>query len=276
MAVSHTRRTGKRVIREHTRSWTFPYCTPCLRHARTWESASTYAIATVAIAAVLGVIAAFAGAGAAGLLIFVLSLPLALVLASRQRSKAEAGRGPRCACPGPAIAYLGWDGSVQGFDIVSPSFVARFARSNARSLINATADLRRLIDSQPDRLPPSHDIAAAPRLVAPPPIQPQRDAALEWISRIESFKGAVARRNALERALAELRDPAARRSVLMAASKIEVAAVLDKVDSLASVAAKRRHLEKAINALQADDIPDELQAEERAMLDAALRALPAS
>ena len=48
----------------------------------------------------------------------------------------------------------------------------------------------------------------------------------------------------------------------LAASRIETAAVLEKVDGLATDAAKRRHLEKAIATLRSDNIPDELQADQ--------------
>lgn len=52
----------------------------------------------------------------------------------------------------------------------------------------------------------------------------------------------------------------------MAAGRIEVAAVLDKVDGLKGVAAKKRHLEGAIATLRTDDVPDELQQEELRVL----------
>ena len=106
---------------------------------------------------------------------------------------------------------------------------------------------------------------------APPP--PTRAALLDWISRIESYKGAEARRNALARALEEITDPRERSQLQLAASRIEVAAVLDKVDGLATDAAKKRHLEKALAALRSDDVPDELQADQLRELEARLREL---
>jgi hypothetical protein len=213
-----------------------------------------------------------------GVLVFVVSLPIALVLAAHQRGKARAACAPSCVSAGPSVGYLGWDGSVQGFELISPEYAARFARSNARSLINVSAELRRLLDGPVDhgsvRLQVS--ITPAPTASSPPPpaaAPASGDVVLDWIARIEAFKGPVARRNALKRALEEVTEPAARRALVLAASKIEASAVLDKVDTLATSAAKRRHLEKAISELRGDDIPDDLQAEELAMLEAALRAL---
>jgi ABC-type Zn2+ transport system substrate-binding protein/surface adhesin len=57
------------------------------------------------------------------------------------------------------------------------------------------------------------------------------------------------------------------------ASRIEVTAVLNKVDSLASVAAKQRHLQKAIADLRSDKIPDDLQADQLRLLEARLKEL---
>lgn len=99
------------------------------------------------------------------------------------------------------------------------------------------------------------------------------DPVLDWIARIEGYKGPVARRNALERALQEIHDPAAKQRLVLAASRIEVAAVLDKVDALASAAAKKRHLKKAIDDIRNDNISDELQAAELQQLEERLRSL---
>jgi hypothetical protein len=95
---------------------------------------------------------------------------------------------------------------------------------------------------------------------------PQREPVLEWIARIESYKGAEARHNAVERALQEIHTPEGRSQLLEAAGRIDVTAVLDKVDGLESSAVKRRHLEKAITELRARGIAD-------GALDARLRSL---
>jgi hypothetical protein len=96
---------------------------------------------------------------------------------------------------------------------------------------------------------------------------------LDWISRIESYKGAEARRNALMKALTEITDQAAQRQLRVAASRIEVAAVLEKVDGLASAVARRRHLERAIAMLKSDNIPDDQRADLLRELEARLRGI---
>jgi hypothetical protein len=83
------------------------------------------------------------------------------------------------------------------------------------------------------------------------------------------YKGAEARCNAVDRALLEIHTPAGRDQLLTAASRIEVTAVLDKVDSLKSAAAKRRHLENAIAELRERGIAEGA----RRSLDDRLRSL---
>lgn len=59
--------------------------------------------------------------------------------------------------------------------------------------------------------------------------------------------------------------------LLIEAARIEVRAVLDKVDGLKTPTAKRRNLEEALANLRNDPVPDELQAREIEMLEDALR-----
>ena len=49
-SASFTRTSGKRVIREQTRSWAFPCCHRCLAHVRLWNSAGTIALIVVVVA----------------------------------------------------------------------------------------------------------------------------------------------------------------------------------------------------------------------------------
>lgn len=278
LEVSFTRRSGKRVVREHTRSWSFPYCGRCVAHVKAWESAGTMAVATLAVGIAAGVVLGFAsGTSALGVGVFAFSLPIALILAMRQRVVARKRCVPACASAGASVGYLGWDGSVQGFAFAADGYAVSFARANGRSLINVSPELRRLIETAAE---PSIRVEVSPaappraaRVPAPVPASTRNDGVLEWIARIESYKGPVARRNALKRVVEEIADPEARRALVLAASKIETAAVLNKVDTLTTIPAKRRHLEKAIAELRADDIPDDLQAEELSTLEAALRSL---
>jgi len=272
MTASFTRRTGKRVIRETTRGLNFPYCHRCLAHVKLWRSAEGIKTGILVAGAIGGILIGVPTGGVPGLVVFLLSIPLALVFASKRRKEALASCNPTCATPDTAVSHLGWSGSVVTFSFAAPSYAVRFAQGNSRNLINVSPELRRVLQqssSSPPRAiapPPS----AAPQLAGPRSAQ---DQVLEWVARIEGYKGPVARRNALERALAEIEDPGARTQLILAASRIEVASVLDKVDSLTSTAARKRHLQKAIADIRSDNIPDELQAEELRQLEDRLRSL---
>jgi len=93
------------------------------------------------------------------------------------------------------------------------------------------------------------------------------------LEKLEAAKGPAGRRAALRDGLADLEQPAMRERLKLEASKVEVQAVLDKVDGLKTAAAKRRHLLAALEAIRSDDVPDELQAQQIHWLEAALSDL---
>ena len=202
-----------------------------------------------------------------GVLIFIVAIPLAWMVRSSNRVKAKARCGPSCAAPGKALTYLGWTGNVSSFSFESPTYAARFAEHNARALINVSAQLKRLLEA--------HRVArlavptpAAAHMVVPPPPNTR-----EWIARIEGQKGPIARRNALSRALEAVQDPSDRTLLVQAASRVELAAVLDKVERLGSAGAKKTVLLRAIEEIRWDNIPDELQEAELRQLEGRLRDL---
>ncbi|KFA89966.1 hypothetical protein Q664_31485 [Archangium violaceum Cb vi76] len=88
-------------------------------------------------------------------------------------------------------------------------------------------------------------------------------------------KGPAGRRGALKAAFDKLATEEARQELLAEASLIEVTAALEKAASLKTPAAKRRRLEEALAAIREDSVPDELQQQQIAWLEAALRELEA-
>jgi hypothetical protein len=101
------------------------------------------------------------------------------------------------------------------------------------------------------------------------------EALLRWVEKVESAKGPRARRTTVESAL---RDPRLTRrdEFIRTAAKIELNATLDKVETLKNVAARKRHLIDAIEALRTDSAPDHLQAAEIRVLEDQLQALASS
>jgi hypothetical protein len=220
---------------------------------------------------VAGIVAAVVISLATRLVIGAIAIAAAALFAwslgSARRSAVRASLGRSCASPDKALAYLGWSGSTSAFSFVSPTYTARFAEHNERHLVHVNEQLRKLLEG--------HRIArlavptpAAPQLVVPPPASVS-----DWIARIEHSRSTVERRNTLRRALDAALDDGERAQLLEAASRIELAPVLGKIDSLSSFGAKKHELQRAIEEVRADNIPEELQAAEVQQLESKLRGL---
>jgi hypothetical protein len=108
---------------------------------------------------------------------------------------------------------------------------------------------------------------AAAVAALPPPASVQ-----DWIARIESAKGALAKRNTLSRALDALHDKQERQKVIDTAARFELQPILEEVEGLAPHAAVGR-LQRAIDGFRADNIPEELQAAVLRDLDTRWRKL---
>ncbi|MBV8757494.1 MAG: hypothetical protein JO257_09475 [Deltaproteobacteria bacterium] len=239
-----------------------PYCSRCLRHAEAWDTAGVGS----AFVLVLGVLACIlislvVARPLLGLIALLASIPIALVVAGARRRRAKAGCTESCASPGIALAYQGYNGTLTSIAFESLTYAARFAEHNT-GIVLETPQLRRLLEGHRiARLQVPTPAAAVSMSAAPTPA--------EWRAKITAAKGPLARRTALSRALDALPDDAARRDLVAAAAEVELADTLSKARSL-SGASKRQHLEAAIAAVRADNIPEPLQAAELAQLEAAM------
>jgi len=252
--VSVKKLAGQRVVAtDSAAGLDFPYCQRCIRHVADWESAGV----TSAGVMLLGLLAALGIALLVNWLIGLLALAaaalLAYSLAQARRGRARASCGPSCASPEKAVAYLGWSGTTSAFTFDSPTYTARFAEQNTRDLVNISPQLRKLLEG--------HKLArlAVPTPAAPVTVASEPPSVRDWIARIETAKGVVARRNTLQRALDGLHEPADRTLVLEAVTKLELAELLGRVAGLASAEAKQRALRKAIADIRADNVPSDLQ-----------------
>ena len=90
------------------------------------------------------------------------------------------------------------------------------------------------------------------------------------LAKLESLKGSASRRAVLDAAMKTITSDEIRKRLLVEASRIEVSAVLDKVDSLKTKSAKKRTLLAAIDEIKADAVADELQGKQIEMLEAVL------
>ncbi len=267
LAVTASRTRGKRVVRTETRGWHFPYCESCIAHVRAWSAANGNEV--IALGVVIAIVVGAAAHWAAGVGVGLLSLIPAAIYSSVKRKHIRAAQcAPGCCEAKPAVAYIGWDGSVQSFEITSPTFAATFMQINQRKLVNATPEALDLIAST------NASKALAP--IARPPQLPRdasEDDLLRWVSKIEGLKGPAARRTALDSALKQIDRADLRDRLMLEASKIEVQAALEKADSLKTVAAKKRALQSALESILSDRVPDHLQSEQIRWLEDALRKL---
>jgi hypothetical protein len=260
--------TELRIIAKTTRqALGFPYCQRCVAHVRKWDDSGIASAGIMVLAIIAAIGAAIAGSVLVALAIFVGAASLAWWLRSTRRAAAKSGCGESCATPGHAVSYLGWSGATNGFVFASPTFAARFAEANQTIVANETPQLRKLLDGyRKARLAvPTPAVAAG---VAPPPLT-----ANEWIARIETTPGTVARRIALQRALEMIEDARPRRELIQTVARIELAPLFDKLQRLSNPAAKRTLLTTAIEQIRIDNIADELQAAELEKLEARLAEL---
>lgn len=97
----------------------------------------------------------------------------------------------------------------------------------------------------------------------------------ETLAKMSLARGTKSRQNAVDAGLRRLQHPHMRERLLLEASRLEVQAVLEKVDGLKTAKAKQRNLFEALEQLRNDPVPDELQRREILMLEQALGELEA-
>lgn len=255
--------TGKRVIRTQSATWSIPYCQNCLHHASLWPkpwSGLTWFLV---------------------LLTCFVWVPIQLLIDAAARNSARRLCAGNCCNAAPAVVYLGWNGTVESFNFSSVPFAFEFIIANQSRVLNLSfhvqAALEQYIASKirvQVSFTPVPGRSPMPQITGPAADGPADERIVrEALEKIEKAKGPAARRNALDAALNRVQSSDQRNRLLKEAARCEVHAVLDKVDSLKSPAAKRRHIEAALSQLRSDPIPDELQAQEIAWLESALRDL---
>jgi hypothetical protein len=244
-----------------------PYCKRCVGHVDKWEWAGIRAMGIAVGGLVLAIVLALVASFTVAAIVLVLSIAAAAYLRSAGKASAKRACVESCASPGVALAYRGWNGTTHSFTFESPTFAARFAEQNASILANETPQLRKLLDGyKKARLAvPTPAVAAG---VAPPPLT-----ARDWMARLESTEGKVARRVALGRALDMIDQPQPRRELVQTVARLELAPMLDKLQRQSSPAAKKALLTGFIEQLRTENISDELEAAMTTALEARVKEL---
>jgi hypothetical protein len=247
------RARGAMVAADSATGLDVPYCSRCMRHAEAWDTAGVGSAAVLVLGVIAFVVLSLVVARPLlGLVALVASIPVALGVAGARRRKAKAACSESCAAPGMAVHYVGWNGTLTSLSFDSLTYAARFAEQNPGTVLE-TPQLRKLLEG--------HRIA---RLQVPTPAAAVSVSAAptvtEWKQKIEQAKGPVARRTAFSRAWDAVHDDADRKELVRVAADAEVA----------SVGTTRAEVEAAIAAVQADNLPEELQAAELKLLRARL------
>ncbi|HUS30720.1 MAG TPA: hypothetical protein VMZ53_19555 [Kofleriaceae bacterium] len=256
-----------RVTSETGHALDTPYCKRCVGHVDKWEWAGIRAMGMAVGGLVLAIVLALVVSFLVAAIVLVIAIAAAAYLRSSGKASAKHACGASCASPQVALAYGGWNGTTHSFTFESPTFAARFAEQNAAILANETPQLRKLLDGyKKARLAvPTPAVAAG---VAPPPLT-----ARDWIARIESTDGKVARRVALGRALEMIDQPQPRRELVQTVARLELAPMLDKLQRTSSPAAKKALLQTSIQQLRNENVSDELEAALTTALEARVKEL---
>ncbi len=257
-------RTNRELARDTAHSMIVPYCRRCAAHVARWESVGVASAGILLVGLIAGIVFALAVHVAVGTGVFVVSVPVAWYVRELRRKRAARSIGESCAGPGRAISYLGWSGTTTAFELASHAYAARFAEANPNQLANHTSQLRVLLEG--------HRVArlavpSAAQETVPPPATID-----EWVARLRATKGVVERRQTLQRALDGLTDLAQRQVAIQTATELEVAPVLADLEGLTQTA-KRQRLQRSIDDVRADNIPEALQAAVLFQLENELRGL---
>ncbi|MBA2544963.1 MAG: hypothetical protein H0V17_35295 [Deltaproteobacteria bacterium] len=265
LAIPLTATPERTIAADTARSLLVPYCHRCVAHIAKWETAGVASAGIMLAGLVGGIVLALTVHVAVGVGVAVVAAPLAWLSRQHRRTKAKQSCGESCVGPGRAVTYLGWSGTTSAFELESHAYTARFAEANPSLLANPSAPLKKLIEGH--RIARLAVPTPAASVVVPPPATVQ-----DWVTRIEATSGTVARRALLQRGLDALDDMGQRQLVIVAASKLEISEILTSIEGL-TVTLQQQRLQRAIDDIRADNMPEALQAAVLYELNAHLRAI---
>jgi hypothetical protein len=263
-----------RVARSHAAAWRFPICTTCQHHVVRWQSTVALARWVLAGGGVLVLLFTIAGGGGGVLFIggaLVFGLSAAARYLRRREARAQCHEG--CAWAGPPVFHLGEHQDVESFNFVQQSYAVDFMRANLTKLVNLSSEARALIQPDLDRLAAAEAEKKAlerERVRIAAEVAHDNEAYEKCMARMDAAKGPAGRKGALEAGLRSLRQGHMRDRLMLQASRVEVAAALEKAEGLKSKTAKLRTLSEALEALRDDAVPDHLQSDLIRSLEAAI------
>lgn len=132
LKASASRTTGKRVRTTKTSWWEIPYCSSCLKHKASFESAGSWLVAGFLFGIVTWYFAA--SASNSGLIGFIAGMILLLLSFWPYRQAVKVAKlkmKPECCSPGSAVRYIEWHGTMHTFVFESKSYLDSFLSSNS-------------------------------------------------------------------------------------------------------------------------------------------------
>lgn len=265
LAVALTATAARTPAADTARSLLVPYCGRCVDHLTRWESSGVASAGIMLVGLIAGIALALAVQPIAGIAVAVVAAPLAYVARRLRRGKARAACGPSCAGPGRAVSYLGWSGSTTAFEFESHAYTARFAEANPAIVTAASPALAKLLEGH--RVARLAVPTPAASVVVPPPATLD-----DWLAKLAGATGIVARRATLARALDALTDLAERQRMIVKATELEVAPLVADLEGL-DLLQQQQRLQRAVDDIRADNIPEALQAAILYDLEGRLRQL---
>lgn len=140
LTVSASKSSGKRVVRIQTNTWDFPYCSQCKEHSKGAEALKPL----VKFVVIPLLVVSLSVESYSGYFIFMMvvgTVFLYIKLMNRAKSLLKVG----CVCTGKAVGFLGWDGTLQMFEIVSDEYARKFMIANSSKLINLSPKAQQLL-----------------------------------------------------------------------------------------------------------------------------------
>jgi hypothetical protein len=243
--------TARALAPDTARSLLVPYCQRCVGHALRWEASGVASAGIMLAGLVAGIALALTVHIGVGIAAAVIAAPLGYAARQVRRTKAKAACGESCATTGRAVTYLGWSGTTTAFDFESHAYAARFAEANPSLIASPTPQLAKLLEGH--RVARLAVPTPAASVVVPPPATFD-----DWIAKLEAATAAVSRRATVTRGLDALTDLAERQRFIMKATELEVAPIVADLEGL-DAPQRRQRLQRAIDDVRADNIPEALQ-----------------
>ena len=133
MRASASRTTGKRVQNTTTSWWEVPYCSSCLSHKSSYESAGLWLAGGLLAGIASWIYIAYdSGNGTVGFSVALTVLSASFWPYRTARARARGQMKTSCCAPGAAVRYVKWHGTFHTFVFESEAYTNDFLEANGK------------------------------------------------------------------------------------------------------------------------------------------------